>query len=573
MGIRKSRGLPFWSVLVVLTFVCFVSGVSARDAQDVTPEGGAFFDTVDVEVESVEVFVTDAKGNPITGLGAADFRLRVDGDEVPITNFYAEVSGRSAVSPEPTDRRTTPEVDGFSASRTQAHLVVFVDNSNIAAIRRKKVFKSLRQFLGSGLGPEDLVSVVTLDQGAVNIRSEFLADREALSTVLDEVEKTSGKAPAADRERQLIFSEMTRRTTDKRMGKMIPGSLLARIRLYAQAEFEQGMQTLDILGRYVTSLSGVPGRKVLLYVSDGIADRPGEGLFYSFQLHFGGSDYTKMIGTYDLLPRFKAVMRQATASQVTLYAIDAVGDHGGAVRGAALEGAVSHNTLSVMDTNFREPMEATAVATGGRWIPGAQRLSKDLSRVAVDLGTYYSLGFSPPVAEEGRRYRINIDLAPTSSVAKDAGRLTVRHRTAFERKPRDQRSAQAVVATLLYHTMSDALGARVEPGERRPRENGAAEVPIQVSVPIDRLVLLPQNDSQLTAQVSVFVAVKNRAGEPGPVRKLTFRSMISGGTDPDASARSAELTVPVPVEAEDLQVALVVRDDLGATQSTYRFDL
>ena len=68
-------------------------------AQQPAPEEPAsiFGETIDVRVVNVEAVVTDRQGNRVTGLGPGDFRLRVDGKEVPI-EYFTEVRGGQAIA-------------------------------------------------------------------------------------------------------------------------------------------------------------------------------------------------------------------------------------------------------------------------------------------------------------------------------------------------------------------------------------------------------------------------------------------------------------------------------------------
>ncbi|HEX2225255.1 MAG TPA: hypothetical protein VHN15_13730, partial [Thermoanaerobaculia bacterium] len=60
-----------------------------------------FSDTVDVQAVNVEVVVTDRRGRRVEGLTVADFRLLVDGKEVP-PEFFAEIrDGQAQVAAEP----------------------------------------------------------------------------------------------------------------------------------------------------------------------------------------------------------------------------------------------------------------------------------------------------------------------------------------------------------------------------------------------------------------------------------------------------------------------------------------
>lgn len=59
------------------------------------PPPGAFFESIDVNVVNVDVFVTDKKGNLVSGLKREDFEILEDKKPVQITNFYAVADGKS----------------------------------------------------------------------------------------------------------------------------------------------------------------------------------------------------------------------------------------------------------------------------------------------------------------------------------------------------------------------------------------------------------------------------------------------------------------------------------------------
>ena len=75
----------------------------AQQKQPKTPpksqESPVFGETIDVRVVNVEVVVTDRDGNRVTGLKPGDFRLKVDGKEVPVTYFSEIAGGQSVAAP------------------------------------------------------------------------------------------------------------------------------------------------------------------------------------------------------------------------------------------------------------------------------------------------------------------------------------------------------------------------------------------------------------------------------------------------------------------------------------------
>ena len=97
------------SALVVLSASALVA-LAAYSQQDPSPPAGAddpaadsgqpatgpeFFESIDVNLVNVDVYVTDKKGNRINGLTRNDFELFEDKKPVQITNFYAVEDGRS----------------------------------------------------------------------------------------------------------------------------------------------------------------------------------------------------------------------------------------------------------------------------------------------------------------------------------------------------------------------------------------------------------------------------------------------------------------------------------------------
>src|SRR3954470_16244688 len=76
-------------------------GTLALGAQEMPPAlpGNTFGASVDVRVVNVEAVITDAQGNRVRGLSAADLKLEVDGREVPIEYFSEIEEGRPVQTP------------------------------------------------------------------------------------------------------------------------------------------------------------------------------------------------------------------------------------------------------------------------------------------------------------------------------------------------------------------------------------------------------------------------------------------------------------------------------------------
>ena len=294
---------------VSLTLALALSLTAAGSAAAQQQEG--FGEAIDVNVVNVDVYVTDKNGRPVTGLRKEDFELREDGKRVEITNFEAlagtlspEPVAQPAIAGAPTPEAATP-ASSLAPAPEPLHLVVYVDNVNIRPANRARALQQIREFLDREVRPGDRVMVVTYDMG-LHIRQPFTDDRAALARALDEVMRSAARGGEMDRARKMALEAMFSIREEEMAGPQGPGAASARASARGGGEVddegeEPGRRLLrahrradqelrrsrpagcaehrSSLKLFVNSLSGLPGRKVLLHVSDGISVTPGEELF------------------------------------------------------------------------------------------------------------------------------------------------------------------------------------------------------------------------------------------------------------------------------------------------------
>ena len=244
-----------------------------------------FVDVVDVSVVNLDVYVTDKKGNRITGLTKDDFELLVEKKPVAITNFYAVEGGvastESGVELEPEEdldprlaadarRRRVPEDQ-------RLHLVVYVDNLNLRPFTRNRAIRYVRTFLRNRLRPGDEVMLVTYER-ALHIRHHFTSDPEIIGSALYEVEEMSGMGVHTDSDRRDILREIYEADN--------VNAVRGRATQYAESLFSDMRFTIDAMTEIVDTLAGLPGRKAILYVSDGLPMRAAEDIFHAMNDEF-----------------------------------------------------------------------------------------------------------------------------------------------------------------------------------------------------------------------------------------------------------------------------------------------
>lgn len=576
------------AALIAGGLVCAHRPASAQEApaEAAAAPQSRFGERIDVRVVNVDVYVTDRKGNRISGLSQEDFELEVDGEPMPISNFYAEAGGQVRERVQAIERRSdtefTPIEEVQVAAQRRAHVVIMVDHTRLQPANRAKAFKVLRQAV-AGLGDEDLVAVVGVE-GSLVFYSDFLYDRRAIGEILDEIQDLSFDVPIGEIQRREIFGLLARGQSGgflARASTNIEGAdVLQRIQVYANEEFHRSMRSMAQIEAVVSTLGGIEGRKALLYVGEGIPQRPGEGLWVEWRNRFGGpdedaamgvrridfnTDYTRSVGRFDLTDRMQRAADIANRASVTIYAIDAEGNHGGKLRSALTEQGSTSESVSVVDENFRAPLEFTSQATGGKLLRSSGTLDEQLGDLVQDFGTFYSLGFIVPADwQAGKEYEIEVDV--------NRRRTRVRHREKFRIPQPGEREGSATVTALMYDTVENPLEIKATPGSEAPREDGTAALPVLLEIPVGNLDLLPQAETHALS-VTLFVSIKDKDGNPGPVQKIPFHLEIPNDKIEEAKKQSAHYSVPLVLRAGDVQVAIGIRDDLSGRLSTLRIDV
>jgi VWFA-related protein len=140
-----------------------------------------FGDRVDVERVLLDVRVVDGRGQPVRGLGAADFRLEVDGRPVPIESAQWIEGDR------PYAEGLTPEAAATARVRSapEGRLVVFYFQKDLESSRVGGLLRMQREALklARELEPRDRVAVASFDSH-LKLWLDFSRNREALEHAL-----------------------------------------------------------------------------------------------------------------------------------------------------------------------------------------------------------------------------------------------------------------------------------------------------------------------------------------------------------------------------------------------------
>ncbi len=507
---------PLTAVLTALLFCLYpVAAQESTEAEGNAPAQD-FFDVVEVEIVNIDVYVSDKRGRPVTGLRRDDFAVFQDGRPVEISNFYAVENGRerrdaqgpAVVAVAPPARRLpgltlAPEL----APEHRLWMIVFIDNYNINPLERNRVFPAVRRFLGHGLRSGDQAMVVTYDR-KLEVRQPFTDDLTLLQAAIDEIEDDAGFA--AIRRRELMDTIRSIDDADSRT------TALLYARNYAEEQMNGIRYTTGALEKLLASLAGLPGRKALVHVSSGMPMLAGEAAFHAVAEKHGGSNAYAEIPRHDTSREFERIGRLANAHRVAFYTVDAGGMRGLEFGNAEYGGFVNPNLRSVLDSvvpeNLQAPLRFMALETGGRAIVNQNEILPALEEAAQDFQSFYSLGIASTDTESGRYHEINVKLVPRR---KD---LTVRHRAGYRSKTTDTRVRDSLRSALLYSQESNPDQVSVTWGRaERHGEKGNYLLPIQLKIPLEGVVLLPNGNGQHEVRLKLFVGAVGEGGETSEI--------------------------------------------------------
>ncbi|MCZ7650682.1 MAG: VWA domain-containing protein [Thermoanaerobaculia bacterium] len=528
---------------------------------DALPQS-TYFDAVEVSVVNVEVYVTDKQGRRIKGLTKDDFELFQDDRPMRITNFYAVDEGR-VVGPEmpaelapvevPAPLAPPVEIEPAIPEDQRLHLVVYVDNFNIRPFNRNRTFRSLREFLTTKLRPGDRVMLVSYDR-SLHVRRQFSSDPLVVAAALFELEKMSAYGLHADAERRDALNEV-----DDARDSMYA---VTRVRQYADSVMNDLTFSLRALKEMVDVLAGLPGRKAILYVSDGLPLIAGEDVFYAVEQKFKDRSTALLESrSFDASRRFQELAFQANANRVTFYTLDAAGLRTPTSISAAERDPLASGIVdSVHFANIQQPLRMLAESTGGRAIVNMNDPGPALGGIAEDFQTYYSLGYTPGQEGSGRYHKINVKLK-----GKARG-LEVRHREGYRDKPVHTRLGDGVRSALFFGAAHNPMGITIRTDEQVRRDDGNYVVNVAVQIPIGSLVLIPEGDRHV-ARARLFVGAMDDQGDTSEVQEVQVPIAIPEAEVEMARKQHYSYTLPLIMRRGPHKLAVGLRDDFAANSS------
>ncbi|HEX3131229.1 MAG TPA: VWA domain-containing protein [Thermoanaerobaculia bacterium] len=552
-------------------------GLPAVAAMAQTEPDPTFYESIDVNVANVEVYVTDKQGKRVQGLTKDDFLVFEDGQPVEITNFFAMSEGKAVAEEEPELTETpkpaaaNPAVPKPDAQRL--YLAIFLDNRTLVPATRKRVLDSVKELV-SRLQPGDRILLAGYDNSVV-IRQGLTNDPEALAAAIEEVSRAAAGGASRDSERQRILRQIDAsdpvdgpqggETQRAQAAIIIAQQLYQDIKLFGTSQLDETRAALHALEQFVDSLAGLPGRKAVLYVSGGMSLRPAEALMRAWETKFGSLGASVGFSPFDgrrddATPFLKDLIDHANANRVTFYALGSTTELSGLSAESTASTVLTTEMAVTERMNLQSSLEMIADGTGGlASIDAAERPLID--RMRQDFDTYYSLGYVPRAGRDGKKRHVEVK-------ARNAA-LKVRHRGTRSERTESERMTSRAMAALLLGEDDNPLEVSVELGKEKTNDKGQIEVEVLVKFPLANLVLVPQ-DQFHEGHLSLFLGARDSHGRSSAITEVDVPIRVPNDQLLTALGQIGAWKTTMLLRPEPHTVAVAVRDRIGNVDAVAR---
>lgn len=206
-----------------------------------------------------------------------------------------------------------------------------------------------------------------------------------------------------------------------------------------------------------------------------------------------------------------------------------------------------------MRVSDRSGLETLAARTGGSTVVNRNRFDRELSEIARDVGSYYSLGFSPGERFDRGEHTVEVRTRHRG--------LKVRHRPELRLKTPRERLDELVLTSIYLGVAPNPLDLRLAHGDLHVVD-GEVLLPVHVLVPVDRIAYLPLGGGPPSASLEVAVHGRSPDQAEGPAVRRTFRF-----EKPAENAGRAKLELEIPLGPGLHVLGVGVRDQITGEAS------
>jgi len=364
-------------------------------------------ETIEVHLVEVPVTVIDRAGNPVRGLTAANFEIIDQGKTREIATFdkidFASPDSMRATS-------------ALNPNARRSFLLLF-DLTFSSPFGRTKAEEAARNFIARGMQRRDLAAVATVDiSRGFRMVTAFTTDRTLLASAIANPQTFVASDPLQIASGTVFEVPQDRVTTDEGQGRAAQldptAQDIARLEKRLNDSFKRDRveRQLELLSDLAKTLRAVPGRKQVIFFSEGFDPRLVQGrdvrdtagtadeMAQTMSGNLFRVDTDARYGSSTSMRILADMARMFRGSDVVLHGVD--------IQGVRVQNSVTDGSL----INSNDALHLLSTPTGGEVFKNSNDVNADLAQMLRRQEVVYVLGFNAPANKSGKFHDIKVRL-------------------------------------------------------------------------------------------------------------------------------------------------------------------
>ncbi|MGH9834855.1 MAG: VWA domain-containing protein [Blastocatellia bacterium] len=514
---------------------------------------------------ALDVVVRDKRGRPVRDLAATDFEIYEDGVRQEIESF--RLVSRETGAKNNTERGKESATTTAARDNTATRGVVALVFDRLSPEARGLARRTATAYAEEGLMANDFTGVFAIDLSVHTLQTYTdnaqlvkqaieQATGKSISTFVsstDRVRTLSGRSAALERQGETAQSAASSAGASQDSagaaasgaagGQAIVDQAMVQMEMRMLETFEalernqQGYATINSLLSLINSMRNLPGRKTVIFFSEGLSLPPA------------------------VVEQFNSVIHAANRANVSVYAVDAAGlridsptlEASREINAAAerrmnqvhrsrddgsgpLMKALERNE-DLLRLNPHTGLGQLADQTGGFLISNTNDLTTGLRRIDEDMRVHYLLTYTPKNREyDGRFRQLSLKLSrPNLDVQTRKGYYAVDNSLTTPLLSYEAPALAALSAARNANPFALRLGALSFP---EPARLGLT--PVLAEVPASAFTFSSDKEKKTySSDFTILVLVRDESKQV--VEKLSQRYLLNGPIDQLAAARKGEI--------------------------------
>ena len=540
---------------LLLCLLLWTGGALAQEAPPSPPANNQTPDDVlriNTELVQTDVMVFDKEGRFVDNLQREQFELRID-DRSQAISFFDRVQAGSA-----DEEAQLAAARGLVSSATEKNpptvrpldrgriIIFFIDDLHLTFESLRRARQTLLSFINGQMGQNDQIAI-TSTSGQIGFLQQLTDNKMVLRAAIERLNlqpqliRDTGQPPMTEYLALAIIARHDRDVlnyyVEPLLRQQIPQSVAEEmVRSRAQQILQHSQHltrnTLYSLDNLARTISPLPGRKLVFFMSDG------------FLLNTNESDVFDKLST---------ITNVAARNGVVIYTMD--------TRGLSVNQTFSAATATPFDptgritnaslgenTASQEALRVLAGNTGGRALLNTNALDAAVNKTLKETSTYYLIAWRPETEEQkgGKLHHIEVKIKNRSDLQVQVRRgflSATKEQAAKGASPVEKRSGKVLTPTEELRAAinsfypSGTLPMALAVDYLDAPEAGAA-LNVSMEVPVSALSFTA-SEGKHRAALDLEGHVYNDRGQVG----ASFQDHLNVTTDSAEAARQKERAV------------------------------